>query len=82
MEWTFEEGHIYHADGQGNVTAELTYVRSEDAVEINHTFVDSSLRGQGVAGRMMTAAMEYFESKGWKVTASCSYAKAWLEKNR
>ena len=28
MEWTFEEGHIYHTDGQGNVTAELTYARS------------------------------------------------------
>ena len=82
MNWKFENGHIYSTDSGNNLLAELTYEKlDEHTVEINHTFVDPSLRGQGIAGQMMEAAMAYFRKEGLKVTASCSYAKAWLEKN-
>ena len=35
-----------------------------------------------MAGEMMAVVAEYFRGKGLKTIASCSYANAWLNKNR
>ena len=48
---------------------------------IYHTFVDESLRGQGVASKLVEEAVKEIKSKGGKIKATCSYAKAWLEKH-
>ena len=56
MEFLVEEGRIYHQDERNTVLAEVTYcpVRA-GVVDVDHTYVDPSLRGQGVAGRLMEA---------------------------
>ena len=82
MEFIKEESKIYSLDENKNVIAEITFKEVEKGVfNIDHTFVDESLRGQGVAGKLVEMAVEEIEKKGGKVKATCSYAKNWLEKN-
>ena len=51
MEFTKETNRIFAKDVAGKLIAEITFPnRSATTVDINHTFVDDSLRGQGVAG--------------------------------
>ena len=83
MEFQIEEGRVYSVNEQQEVMAEATYVHlGGGVVDIDHTFVSPTLRGQGIAGQIMEALAGELRSKGLKATASCSYAEVWLEKNR
>lgn len=83
MEWVYEDGRIYSTDENGDVLAETTYIKKTNGeVDIDHTFVHSSLRGQGIASKMMGVVAAYIRKEGWKATASCSYANMWLERNK
>ena len=82
MEFITESERIYCNDEKGNVIAEITFPRTDNNVYcINHTFVDDSLRGQGIAGQLVKRAVDKINDDGGKVTATCSYAKGWIEKN-
>ena len=82
MEWIFEEGRIYSLGQDHELMAEATYVMQEDGeVDIDHTYVNPVLRGQGIAGKMMVVVADFIRQKGWKTVASCSYANAWLKNN-
>jgi len=83
MEWKFEKGRIYSTNDQNELMAEVTFAyRTENEVDINHTWVNPVLRGQGVAAKIMAALAEYLRENRLKATASCTYAKGWLEKNK
>ena len=74
-----EKSRIFMEDENGKVIAEITFPETAPGVyTINHTFVDSSLRGQGIAGKLVQAAVDEITSRGGKVQATCSYAKKWL----
>lgn len=82
MEFKKEENKIYLDDASGNIIAEIDFEELEDKkYNIYHTFVDESLRGQGVASKLVEMAVEEIKSRGGVVDATCSYAKKWLEKN-
>ena len=49
--------------------------------QLNRTFVDESLRGQGVAGLLHQLAAEHIRTAGKTVRPTCSYAVAWFEKH-
>lgn len=83
MNWIDEPGRIYCVDETNACIAEATYVfLDENTVDINHTYVDPALRGQGVAGEMMEVVARRLRKDGLKAVASCSYANAWLNKHR
>lgn len=83
MNWIYEPGRVYGVDETNTCIAEATYVSlNKNTVDINHTYVDPSLRGQGVAGEMMEAVALRLRQDGLKAVASCSYANAWLMKHR
>lgn len=83
MIWNYEDGRIYSVDAKNELMAEVTFViKEEGRANIDHTYVNPILRGQGVAGDMMEVAVEYLREKGLKASATCSYAKAWLEKQK
>lgn len=77
------DNHRYYANDQsGKMIAEITYPAiSDQVVDINHTFVDSSLRGQGVADFLMHAAVSDIKAKGLKIKTSCPYAEKWFLKH-
>jgi hypothetical protein len=83
MDWKFEKGRIYSVDENNELLAEATFELKENGeVDINHTYVNPVLRGQGVAGKMMEVVAQYLKENGLKASASCSYANSWLKKNR
>ena len=46
-----------------------------------HTFVDDTLRGQGVAGQLLQAAADQIRAEGKRARATCSYAEIWFERH-
>lgn len=78
MNFITEHSRIYAEDESGKVVAEITFPAKDGVATIDHTFVDESLRGQGVAGRLMEAAVAKIRADGNEVAATCSYAARWL----
>ena len=75
MEFTKTENGFVKYDENGKVIAEITYssTSNPDIVVADHTFVDSSLRGQGVAGKLLNTLVEDIKQKNKKIKDSCSY---------
>lgn len=80
MDFKIEENRIYLENNKGKVIAEIEFEKMENnKYNIYHTFVDESLRGQGVASKLVQMAVNEIKLKGGEAKATCSYAKAWLE---
>ena len=88
MNFMHEDNRIYLNDNTDNSTdggkliAEVTFPSyGDNTVNINHTFVDNSLRGQGIAAKLMEAAALQIRASGKKAKPTCSYAIKWFEKH-
>lgn len=82
MEFKYKDNMIYLENEQGEVVAKITFPETEEGVvDINHTFVDVSLRGQGVAGKLMEEAYRKIKEENKKAVPTCSYAVQWFEKH-
>lgn len=82
LDFLFEENRIYAEDKTGKLLAEITFPKAETGVvEIDHTFVDDSLRGQGIAGQLMEMAVSLLRMRGDKARPTCPYAVSWFEKH-
>lgn len=69
-------------DENETMLAEVTFPAEEgNVVNIDHTFVDESLRGQGVAGKLLAQLAQELEETGRKARPTCSYAVSWFEKH-
>lgn len=83
MDFKIEKNRIYFEDENGKLLAELTYRDIDDTtVNINRTFVDSSLQGKGIAGELMNTVVDELEKNGKHAVPTCSYAVKWFEKNK
>lgn len=83
MEFKKEANRIYLENDRGEMIAEVTFPAiSETVVNINHTFVDNSLRGQGIAAKLMEEVVKELSASGKKAVPTCSYAIMWFEKNK
>ena len=82
MDFIFDSGRIYLENTGGELLAELTYEEiSEGTVNIVKVFVDESLRGKGVAGKLMTQLVEMLRKDERKAYPTCSYAVKWFREN-
>lgn len=82
MQFQYEPGRIY-IEVQGELLAQLTYAAIDaDTIDINHTFVSDTLRGQGIAARLMEEVMKLSRREQKLCIASCSYAKEWLRRHQ
>ena len=82
MDFICESNRVVLYDENQKLIAAVTFPDiSFSSVEINHTFVDESLRGQGVASKIMQKAAEVIRSQNKKATLTCSYAISWFEKH-
>ena len=76
------ENRISQKDKNGRVIAEITFPETSPGIfVIDHTFVDESLRSQGVASKLVQAAVDEIKKRGVQVQATCSYAKKWLKEH-
>lgn len=82
MEFVTLPNAVHYVDDAGTVLAEVTFPdRGDGTVEIDHTFVDDSLRGQGIAGQLLEHAAQALEETGRTAHPTCSYAVHWFEKH-
>jgi uncharacterized protein len=80
MNFIYETNRIFAKDETGKIIAEVTFPdRSETIVEITRTFVDDSLRGQGVASKLLGAVASKLRSEHKRAYPTCSYAVKWFE---
>ena len=79
MRFQQEENRIFALDETGALLAEVSFpAAGEGLVEIDHTFVDGSLRGRGVAGQLLEEAVQALRATGRKAVLSCPYAQKWF----
>jgi predicted GNAT family acetyltransferase len=82
MNFIQEQNKIYSNDENNHMVAVVTFPKVQgNVVNIDHTFVDSSLRGQGVAGKLMEEAVAQLRESNLKAKLSCSYAVKWFEEH-
>ena len=79
MEMKHEDGRFFFEDND-KMIGEITYSTVKDGViSLDHTFVDDDYRGQGLAGKLLNAALDYADLKSLKIVPVCEYAKAALK---
>lgn len=66
MEFHANDEHVYLTNERGELLA---------------TVVLPELRGQGIASKLVAKTVEEIHRRGGKVTATCTYAKSWLERH-
>lgn len=81
MEFITEKDRIYATDAAGKVIAEVDFPTKDGVSTIDHTFVDPSLRGEGVAGKLVRLAADKILEEGNQIAATCSYAVAWFKRH-
>ncbi len=74
-------GKFFYEEG-GRILAEMTYVwAGAEKMIIDHTEVDSSLKGKGVGNQLVAAAIEKARAEGFKILPLCPFAKAVMDKH-
>lgn len=73
---------IWLENEEGKVIAYVEFPEINGTANVMHTVVDSSLRGQGIAGKLMKALVAKMEKENRKLMLTCSYAVDWFNKNR
>lgn len=59
---------------------ELDYTVSGNRMNMAHTRVSPEFTGQGLARRLVDAALAFAGAQGWEAEASCSYAHSVLNR--
>ncbi len=65
----------------GNDLAVCDYEVAGDVWQFHHTFVPDSMRGLGVAARLVETALRYVDEKRGKVVPKCSYVESYIQKH-
>jgi predicted GNAT family acetyltransferase len=79
-----ESGHrgAFFYEKNGQRLGEMTYSRADAKLAIiDHTEVDPSLAGQGVARKLLDAAVQWARESGTKFAVTCPYASAQFAKD-
>jgi predicted GNAT family acetyltransferase len=79
MNFTYEKNRIFALNEEGHLIAEITFPEVEiGIVNINHTFVDPSLRGQGIASLLVKETYQEIKKSGKRAIATCPYVVKWF----
>lgn len=81
MNFQYEEGMIsYSVDGE--VKAKITFPANDEGTiwDIDHTFVDESLRGQGIANQLLAEVVRLAQAQHVQLKPTCSFAKKMFAK--
>ncbi|MDP2074757.1 GNAT family N-acetyltransferase [Hydrogenophaga sp.] len=72
----------FHIQRNGQRIAEMTYHRTHPSlVVVDHTYVDPSLRGHGVARQLQDAMVAWARETDTKVIPVCSYVKVQFDQD-
>lgn len=73
---------FYIGESEEKAIAKITWTwRDEKTLVADHTFTAPELRGQGVAGKLMKALVDYAREKGYGIVADCTYVQKVMDKD-
>lgn len=69
-----DKDKFYIGENSANPIAEITFISTDDnKLIVNHTYVSDSLRGQGIAMKLVEKVIEYARVENKKIVPACSY---------
>ena len=78
-----QKGEFFKADASGKRMAEISYIwRDDSTIDANHTWVDDSLQGQGVARQLLDTLVEFAREKQLKIVPTCSYVDTMFKRDQ
>ena len=78
-----QQGEFFAVNASGQRIAEISYVWSgEHKIIANHTWVDDSLRGQGVARELLDVLVAFAREKNLKIIGTCSYVDVMFRRDK
>jgi len=81
MLFTTEANQIVYREG-GRTLAFIHWTTlNAHTIIADHTFVDESLRGQGVGKKLLDALAAHAAAQGWKIRAVCPFVQAWFARS-
>lgn len=73
---------VFHIRHDGKQVGEMTYSRTNPSlVVVDHTYVDPTLRGHGLAQQLQDAMVAWARETNTKVIPVCSYVKLQFDRN-
>lgn len=81
MEFLQDKNRFYLEDEDKKMIAEVTFIEDNNTLVIDHTFVDGSLRGQGIAKKLVDRVVDFAKENKKKVGATCSYGVKLMDGN-
>lgn len=82
MKILISENEIIFQDGDtfiGNIHWQQL---NSNTISIDHTHISEAYSGQGLAQQLILSLIEYAQNNHFKITASCSFARHFFEKNK
>ena len=61
--------------------SKLDYIEEDNTIVMTHVGVYPEHRGQGVAGKIVEASLQYARENSLRVVPMCSYAAAYIRRN-
>ncbi len=74
-------GMFYMEDAEGKV-CELTYVKKDQVLVIDHTQTRKSLEGKGLASQILDHTVNYARENGYKIDPLCPFAEVKFDENK
>ena len=72
----------FFIEEDGEWLAEMTYTKAgETKIIIDHTEVDTSLKGEGIGKDLVKAGVDFARQNNLKIIPLCPFAKAEFEKH-
>jgi predicted GNAT family acetyltransferase len=81
MEVRQDAAHHRFEAGTKENPAKLNYRVKDTHVDLIHTEVPPEYQGQGLAGKLASAALDWARAQGLKVIPSCSYIQSYIGKH-
>src|SRR5699024_12300638 len=73
---------FYIGENEAEPIAEITFKEKDaNTIIVDHTYVSDTLRGQGVAGKLVDKIVSYAREQGVKIEPTCPYVKGKMEKS-
>lgn len=71
----------FYVEQENQVLAEMTYVwAGTDRIIIDHTDVNTTLKGKGIGKQMVRKAVDFARDKGIKIVPLCPFARSVFDK--
>ena len=82
MDFIKDGNRFYMGADKASPLAEITFAPvGNHSLVVDHTFTDPSMRGQGIARKLVERVADYAREGGMKLLATCPYARKVLEED-